>query len=91
MIRYGQVECVKRNIILDIFKIAKSMRPNNKKLAQRPVPSVPQEVIPAGMKQKLFSLNQCLVGIMHTLVLNLGKHMLMTAVSIIDGEWNKFY
>ena len=91
MLRYAQVECIKRSIVLDIYKHAATIRSRTKKLAQRPVPPLPKNILPSGMNQKLFKLDQCIVGVMHTLILNLGKHMLITAVRSLGSNWTKLY
>ena len=90
---YAQVECVKNSIVNDIYKYVKSIRPRSKRFAQRPIPSFPQMLLPAAMNQKLFTLDQCMVGIMHTLILNLGRHLLLTAVAALSetNEWTRFY
>ena len=53
---------------------------------------MPHSILPAGMNQEILRLDQCIVGVMHTLVLNLGKHLLLTVVNLLDGnEWTAFY
>ena len=92
-LRYGQVECVKTSTIMDIYKYAKRIRPRTKRFAQCPIPPFPFSIVPSGMNQKSFALEQCMVGIMHTLILNLGRHLLLTAVASLSesNEWTKFY
>ena len=91
MLRYAQVECIKRSVAMSIYKYAKSIRSRNKKLAQRPVPPLPLSLLPSGMTQQLFTLEQCFVGVMHTLILNLGKHMLLSTVRVLGNDWSKYY
>ena len=78
---------------MDIYKYAKSIRPRSKRFAQRPIPPFPWRLLPPAMNQNLFTLDQCMVGIMHTLILNLGKHLLLTAVAALSesNEWTRFY
>ena len=89
--RYAQVECIKRSIVLDIYKYATQIRSTRKKLAQRPVPPLLKSLLPSGINQKIFKLDQCVVGVMHTLILNLGKHMLLTAVRCLASDWSNYY
>ena len=72
-LQYGQVECVKNSIIMDIYKYAKRIQPKSKPFAQRPVPPFPWSLLPCSMNHGLFTLEQCMVGVMHTLILNLGS------------------
>ena len=92
-IRYAQVECVKSSIVNDIYRYVKSIRPRSKRFAQRPIPLFPRKLMTSGMNQSLFTLDQCMVGIMHTLILNLGKHLLLTAVAWLSetNDWTRFY
>lgn len=91
MLRYAQVECIKRSVVLGIYKHATNIRLNRKRLAQRPVPPLPNDLLPSGMRQKLFNLDQCVVGVMHTLILNLGKYVLLTAVRSLASDWSNYY
>ena len=91
--RYAQVECVKNSIVDDIYRYVKNIRPRSKRFAQRPIPLFPRKLLTSGMNQRLFTLDQCMVGIMHTLILNLGKHLLLTAVAWLSEteDWTRFY
>ena len=93
MYQYARVECIKESVYKSIWKHANTNRPskNEALLIQDPVP-MPQSILPAGMNQEILRLDQCIVGVMHTLVLNLGKHLLLTVVNLLDGnEWTAFY
>ena len=50
----------------------------------------PYEILPHRMKQKMINLEDCIVGIMHTLVLNLGKPFLaaIQALSCQTRIWS---
>ena len=53
---------------------------------------MPESLLPAGLNQTTIRLYQYVVGVMHTLVLNLGKHLLLTIVDLLDGyDWSLFY
>ena len=51
MLRFAQVECIKRSVALAVYKYASGIRSRSKKHAQRPVPPLPKEVLPSGMTQ----------------------------------------
>ena len=94
MKRYGQVECLKSSVIMDIYKYTTAIRAERKCDVQRPIPPFPHHILPTGMSQNLFTLDQCIVGVMHTLILNLGKHVLLTGHAILserNNQWKKFY
>ena len=48
-------------------------------------------ILPSGMTQKILRLDQIMVGIMHTLFLNLGKHLLLMVKSVLSRKWSNFY
>ena len=82
--RFGQVECLRTEIIHSMYSLARSMRPN-----PRPpnviinCPDLPVEELPAGLRQKQIKLQECFVGLMHTLILNLGRHLLDTVRTLL--------
>ena len=79
MKRYCQVECVTHSIAELIYQHTVSIRPKSKKDVVEPINvQLPNTLLPAGLKQNVVPLNACIVGVMHTLVLNLGKHVLLT-------------
>ena len=91
--RYGQVECLKTSVIDDIYQYSRSIRSTKKSLAQRPVPILPTKYLPSGMTQSILRLDQCIVGVMHTLILNLGKHLLLTISELLSklNRWSSFF
>ena len=48
-------------------------------------------ILPSGMTQKILRLDQIMVGIMHKLFLNLGKHLLLMVKSVLSRKWSNFY
>ena len=91
--KYGQIECIKTSVIDDIYQYSKSIRSASKRGAQRPIPQLPRHVLPSGMTQSILRLDQCIVGVMHTLILNLGKHLLLTVAQLLSKlkMWTTFY
>ena len=81
--KYGQIECLKSSVIEDIYQHSKSIRNTTKRLAQRPIPVLPRSLLPSGMTQSIIQLDQCIVGVMHTLILNLGKCLLLTIAELL--------
>lgn len=90
--RYAQIECLKTSVIEDIYQYSRSIRSAKKSEAQRPVPLLPRKLLPSGMTQSILRLDQCIVGVMHTLILNLGKHMLLTISELLSKVkiWSSF-
>ena len=74
------------SIVNDVYKYTKGIRATRKIDAQRPVPPFSYHILPTGMLQELFTLDQCIVGVMHTLILNLRKHLLLTAVAALSEK-----
>ena len=93
MYQFARVECIKESVYKSIWKHADSSRPAKTIAMQMQEPvTMPESLLPAGMNQTIIRLDQCVVGVMHTLVLNLGKHLLLTIVDLLDGnEWSLFY
>ena len=91
--KYGQIECLKTSVIDDIYQYSRSIRSPKKSLAQRPIPVLPTSLLPCGMTQSILRLDQCIVGVMHTLILNLGKHLLLTIAELLSkiNLWSKFF
>ena len=92
MYQFARVECIKESVYKSIWKHADSSRPAKTIAMQMQEPvTMPESLLPAGMNQTIIRLDQCVVGVMHTLVLNLGKHLLLTIVNVLDGsEWSLF-
>ena len=87
--RYAQRFCIKKEILNKIFADAYSRRPkknnipNNNNWARNV--DFPYHFLPYGMRQKILDLDDCIVGIMHTLVLNLGRHFL-TTIQLLSSQ-----
>ena len=91
--KYGQIECIKTSVIEDIYQYSRGIRSRTKSTAQRPIPQLPRILLPSGMTQSILRLDQCIVGVMHTLILNLGKHLLLTISELLSKVkmWTSFY
>ena len=90
--KYGQAECIKTSVVDAICNHSKNVRASKKSLAELPIPPLPIDILPAGMTQKVVRLDQIMVGIMHTLFLNLGKHILsMVKSALRNKKWSEFY
>ena len=91
--KYGQIECLKTSVLENVYQYSKSIRSRSKKLAQRPIPALSKLLLPSGMTQSILRLDQCIVGVMHTLILNLGKHLLLTIAELLSKLkiWSTFY
>ena len=91
--RFGQYECLRRDFVEDIWYYAKERRPVNPAERRNAIPPpFPSHLLPKGIIQRNLKLEDCMVGIMHTLVLNLGKHLLGSAMALmkLKKEWNTF-
>ena len=91
--RFGQYECLKRETITNIWDSAKESRPNaNEVIAEVIAPRMPINCLPSGMRQDVLELKDCVVGIMHTLVLNIGRHLILSVIGLLKERklWNQF-
>ena len=91
--RFGQYECLKRDVIAHIWDVAKSSRPTrNNAIGDIVAPPMPLELLPSGLRQQILELKDCLVGVMHTLILNIGKHLMLTMIALLKERklWNTF-
>ena len=92
-VRFGQVECLRSDIISSMYSLARNMRPHPK--PRQPIldcPAMPLEHLPTGLRQKQVNLQECLVGLMHTLVLNLGRHLVDTIRTLLQERrmWDMY-
>ena len=86
--RYAQRYCIKRDILNKILSDAYDKRPKKSIMLKNNMEyniEFPYELLPYGMRQKMINLEDCIVGIMHTLVLNLGKHFL-TTIQLLSSQ-----
>ena len=88
--KYAQTECIKNSIVNQLYKYTTSVRPQ-KNLAHPPIPRLPNNILPTGMTQSIIRLDQIVVSVMHTLILNLGKHLLLLVKSFLNNGWTNFY
>ena len=81
--KYAQAECLRKDIVRNIWNIAKENRSRDRKQRmQVPIPAFPVDILPTGLNQNVLALENCMVGIMHTLILNLGRHLLTTVIDV---------
>ena len=91
--RFGQYECLKRETITNIWESAKESRPSaNQLIGEISAPRMPIDCLPSGMRQNVLKLKDCIVGIMHTLVLNIGRHLFLSIIALLKERklWNQF-
>ena len=86
--RFAQVECLKTHITEVIYKDAVTTRPRRDDLMLNENDEderrrFPINVLPIGMTQTNILLKDCMLGVMHTLVLNLGRHLLCTIKDLL--------
>lgn len=90
--KYAQAECIKTSIVDTICNHSKNVRASKKSLVELPIPALLINILPSGMTQKVVRLDQIMVGIMHTLFLNLGKHILsMVKSALRNKKWSELY
>ena len=84
---YTKYECISTSIFEEVYQLAREARD------KQPTPPFPEHVLPAAMKFAGLELKQCLVGVMHTLILNGGKTVLGTIRELLTKEtkWQPFY
>ena len=93
---YAQLECLTTHISTSLIEHAKQNRPdhtiNIDNFDESTIP-FPEHLLPNIMVREPLKLEQCTVGAMHTLVLNLGKHILSTMVDLLreKRQWTGFY
>ena len=96
--RFAQVECLKTNITEVIYKDAVTTRPRRDDLllnqnGEDERRRFPSNSLPIGMTQSNILLKDCMLGVMHTLVLNLGRHLLCTIKDLMCEHncWTAVY
>ena len=93
---FAQIECIRTDISTSIINHARLHRPNYAidvdNYDENDI-QFPDHLLPNVMLKQPVSLDQCTVGAMHTLVLNLGKHVLSTLVDLLreNKQWTTFY
>ena len=92
--KFAQVECIKGDVMEDIYQYAKELRPKRKKdvTDETFVPHMPKHLLPQCLLQNCIELRDCLVGVMHTLFLNVGGHITENIVGILSSrsQWEPF-
>ena len=93
---FAQIECLRNDLSSSIIDHARQHRPNyaiDLENFDEDEIQFPEHLLPNVMVKQPVSLDQCTVGAMHTLVLNLGKHVLSTLVDLLreNKRWTTFY
>ena len=92
--KFGQVECLRRDIITSIYEYARDQRPPRPPRGQviSISPALPSGVLTPGLRQTKVKLDGCLVGLMHTLILNLGRHLVESIKTVLKERrrWVEF-
>ena len=93
--RFAQVECLKKDIVQAIYDHAKEVRPAHKSGVDDGTvpPAISPTILPSGLRQTSIELQDCMVGIMHTLFLNVGRHLLETVLAVLKtrSDYHEFY
>ena len=86
---FAKLECIKQKYADDIREFAKRAYEER----QPNPPPIPVTMLPPAMRYCDIELSQCLVGVMHTVVLNGGKVVLSTIKDVLTKEqsWSDFY
>ena len=89
--KYAQVECLSSKVVNSIIEFARSVGSVNE-LSDDDNNRF-WEMIPHMVASPSLSLDQCMVGSMHTIVLNLGKHVLLTICECLkkSRQFSLFY
>ena len=92
--RYAKTECIRNDIVDKLFSYIRRNRPSRSETSDATeVPEVPEFLLPIGLKQDTIELDDCMIGAMHTVVLNLGRHYLDVMHDVLsqEGSWRAFY
>ena len=91
--KYSQIECLKFLVISYRSRYSRNIQVSIKQLAQRQIPLLPQILLLSGMTQSILRSDQCIVGVMHALLLNLTKHSLLTIPELSStlNQWSTFH
>ena len=96
--RFAQIECLKTYITEVIYQDAVTSRPRRDDLVlnhngEDERRRFPINSLPIGMTQSNILLKDCMLGVMHTLVLNLGRHLLCTIKDLLSEHncWTAVY